>query len=181
MFEMMMELQSILSKMKGIDAGCISSLPNRIFLKEDGKTVYVAIFHQKEALEGIDMMYYLDNLPNTKGQTTFAFMKKVLNIIEMCKGFGTGYTTSCMDRMILEHKGVFLEVEFIPLGEGELSTFMNDENPIEHNGENLLDELYALTQIEEKRELTEVEREKYVYIVEHCKERNILIEFGITM
>lgn len=180
MFNMIQEIQSILCKMKGVNAGCISSLPNRVFLKDDGKTVYVAIFHQKEANRGMDMMDYLDRLPKTEGNETFIFMKKVLNILEMCKGFGTGYTTSCKDRMILDYKGTFMEVEFVQLGDGELSDFMDTEKQPDL-ADILLDELYEFTQIEERRELSENERKRYVYIVEYCRERNVPIEFGITM
>lgn len=180
MFDMIQEVQGILNKMKGVSAGYISSLPNRVFLKGGDGTVYAVIFHEKETVAGLDMMYHLDNLPKSVGYGTYTFMKKIVNILEMCKGFGTGYTTSCSDRMILDYKGTFLEVEFIPLGKGELSEFMV-EGKQPDVADILLDELYGFTQIEEERQLSENERKRYIYIVEYCREQNVPIEFGITM
>lgn len=47
--------------------------------------------------------------------------------------------------------------------------------------ENLLDELYKLTLIEQEGALHEDERKRYVEIVEVCQSKNIEIPFGIEI
>lgn len=49
------------------------------------------------------------------------------------------------------------------------------------NQEELLEELYRLTLIEEERTLTDSEIERYVVIVDFCHKNNIPIEFGIMI
>ena len=45
----------------------------------------------------------------------------------------------------------------------------------------ILHELYLLTQIEQEGELTEKETERYVELVEMCQRNNIEIPFGVEM
>ena len=47
--------------------------------------------------------------------------------------------------------------------------------------EELLDELYDLTQKEQEKELTEKEQKRYVEIVDYLHENNIEISFGIEL
>lgn len=49
------------------------------------------------------------------------------------------------------------------------------------NTDNMLNELYKLTQIEKYLPLTEEEKQRYVEIVDFCRDNNIEIDFGINM
>lgn len=44
----------------------------------------------------------------------------------------------------------------------------------------LLDELYALTQVEKERKLSREETDRYMKIVQYCQENDVEIDFGIT-
>lgn len=47
--------------------------------------------------------------------------------------------------------------------------------------EKLLNELYSLTQIENERELTEKERNRYVEIVDYLQSEHVEIDFAINI
>lgn len=49
------------------------------------------------------------------------------------------------------------------------------------NFEKLLDELYALTLIEEERHLNEGETARYLYLVDTLEKNNVVIDFGINI
>lgn len=168
MLEMIHRMHVVLNEMKGLDAGYTSAMVDRIFIKEDGKDVYVVIFREKPAIQELEMMDSLEQLPSSTNANIFRFMTKIARIFEMCKGFDTGFTTSCQDKMILEHNSSVLEVEFVNLGEGDIHDFLKiDKQP--DSVFILLEELNKLTAIKERRCLSSNEEKRYHYLVDYCR------------
>lgn len=175
MYQLTKKLHDVLNQVKGFEAGYKTETEDVIYVHFEDKVEYEIQLVEVGKMSEYDMSKHFDSLPIEKNASSFRFTNKIVNALEMFKDFGTGYSTRNVEIFMIEFSGVLYEARTKELKD-VLETGKEPES-----SEVLLDELYQFTLIEESRELSENEAKRYVYIVDYCRERDIAIEFGITV
>lgn len=124
MFELIHKLHVMFNDVKGLEAGYSSSALDRIFVRMEEKKVFVVKLTEIGNAKKHDMFEEFDKLPNVKNQSTFAFMKKVLDVLDFFKGFATGYTVVNMETFFFEYNDKLYKANITELGEGSIQEFM---------------------------------------------------------
>ncbi|PLS19322.1 hypothetical protein CVD28_02600 [Bacillus sp. M6-12] len=126
MFELIHKLHVIFNEVKGLEAGYSSSSLDGIFVRIGEKTVFQMELTEIGDIKTHDMFDEFDKLPTVKNQTTFTFAKRVMEVLDVFKGFATGYTVVNMETFFFEYETILYKAKIIELGEGTIQEHMKE-------------------------------------------------------
>lgn len=126
MFELIHKLHVIFNDVKGLEAGYSSSKQNTIFVRFNEASVFQVDVTEIGSIQKHDMFDEFDKLPSIKNQSTFTFTKKVMNVLDLFKGFATGYTVVNMETFFFEYGDILYKAKVTELGEGTIQEHMKE-------------------------------------------------------